>query len=167
MSERDEALALLRERFPAPWKVHVEAYGGGACSAIAIATLGGVQVAVSRPWEAVERPEGIMEAARACIAAWDEATDDMWGKAAAYAGVVASRDAEREDADRMAEALREHMRIDDLARVQCHCGGSAINCRMQRSIEALAVHDARRAPRNEMLDHGDDVGAEGMDRRKP
>ena len=68
MSEHDEALKLLRERFPEPWEVGVhQGRALGDWSAFA-ATPGNDDVQV-QGYGATP-----LLAARACIAAWDEAT---------------------------------------------------------------------------------------------
>lgn len=121
MSARDEALALLRERFPEPWKFVLAEPGTRAAEFdvawLARAKLGGeYNGARVQGWSL----DGPVAAARACIAAWDEATKGersavrkAAGEAIAQASLPVIGDlreahaGERKLADRLAEALKE------------------------------------------------------------
>lgn len=101
MSDRDEALALLRGRFPEPWRV-VLAEPGTRASEFDVswcvrASLGGDYDGVRVQGWALDSAS----AARACIAAWDEAT-----RREVMPCNCAELPAERAHADRLAEALR-------------------------------------------------------------
>ena len=90
MSAHDEALALLRERFPEPWHVAVwtfESMGRPRWSA-SVSIGGGEEQDQYRVRAIGRNLKTPLEAARACVAAWDEATK-----------------AERELADRLGGAL--------------------------------------------------------------
>jgi hypothetical protein len=63
------ALAILKEKFPEPWLVHVGHFGQGACTVTA--ERGPVRVEL-----AVRADEKVEDAARRLVSAWDEATRD-------------------------------------------------------------------------------------------
>ncbi len=125
----DEALAYLQREMGEGWNVAIRTTPGGWYADASFDSCG--------IWMIYCRPDP-MSAAKACVEAWREATRPLQGAFDSMSKLLgeetADHVAEREHADRLAEALR--LGVDT-------SWNSMDAGRLAR--EAIAAHDARRA----------------------